>query len=313
MKTQFSVYIDSQDKRRLNLYLSHLFPYFSHLYINQLIENGDIRVNGNPIIEGERLRLRDTIDIQFTTERYYLDGEDIPLEVISDNSDFVIISKDAGMNTHTFPGIYGKNGTLLNAILYSYGRECNINGIERPGIIHRLDKDTSGLIIIAKNSRSMEPLQMKIAKKEIRKLYYAVVIWLVQEKEWIIESYIWNDSTNHKKMSTRDPIDPKLARTKFNLLHHIDDKYSLLEIELFTGRTHQIRVHMADMGHPIIGDKIYWDSEVNQEVLEKYWLNRQWLHARQLMFNLFWVDYDFIAPLKDDLRNIIEENGIQID
>ncbi len=70
---------------------------------------------------------------------------------------------------------------------------------------------------------------------------------------------------------------------------------------------------MADMGHPIIGDKIYWDSEVNQEVLEKYWLNRQWLHARQLMFNLFWVDYDFIAPLKDDLRNIIEENGIQID
>lgn len=175
MKTQFSVYIEKQDKRRLNLYLSHIYPYFSHLYINTLIYNGDIQVNGNPVIDGERLRQKDVIDIQFTTERYYLDGENIPLEIISDNPDFVVINKDASMNTHTFPGIYGKTGTLLNAILYHYGNECNINGVERPGIIHRLDKDTSGLIIIAKNGRSMEPLQRKIAKKEIRKLYYAVV------------------------------------------------------------------------------------------------------------------------------------------
>ncbi len=176
MKTQFSVYIEKQDKRRLNLYLCHIFPYFSQFYINQLIMNGDVRVNGNPIIDGERLKQRDVIDIQFDTERYYLDGENIPLEVIFNTQDFVIINKDPGMSTHTFPGIYGKTGTLLNAILYYYGKECNINGIERPGIIHRLDKDTSGLIIIAKNSRSMEPLQRKIAKKEIRKLYYAVVI-----------------------------------------------------------------------------------------------------------------------------------------
>ena len=118
----------------------------------------------------------DIIEIQYRTTKYYLDGENIPLEVISDNPDFVIISKDPGINTHTFPGIYGKTGTLLNAILYHYGKECNINGIERPGMIHRLDRDTSGLIIIAKNSRSMQPLQEKIAKKEIRKLYYAVVV-----------------------------------------------------------------------------------------------------------------------------------------
>ncbi len=175
MKTQFSVYIDSQDKRRLNLYLSHIFPYFSHLYINRLIESGDVLVNGSPLETSERLIQRDVIDIQFITERYYLDGENIPLEIIFDSPDFVIINKDAGMNTHTFPGIYGKTGTLLNAILYHYGKECNINGVERPGIIHRLDKDTSGLIIIAKNSRAMQPLQEKIAKKEIRKLYYAVV------------------------------------------------------------------------------------------------------------------------------------------
>lgn len=173
--TQFSVYIDKQDKRRVNLYLSHIFPYLSRSYIDELIENGDVQVNGNPVDTTRRLRLQDTIDIQFTTERYYLDGENIPLEIIFDSPDFVVISKDSGVNTHSFPGEYGKTGTLLNAILYHFGQQCNISGVERPGIIHRLDKDTSGLIIISKNSRAMQPLQAKIAKKEIRKLYYAVV------------------------------------------------------------------------------------------------------------------------------------------
>ena len=172
---QFSVYIDKQDKRRLNLYLAHVFPYFSHFYIKQLIDNGKVRINGKSKLDNERLKLKDHIEIECTTEKYYLDGENMPLEIISDNSDFVIINKDAGINTHTFPGVYGKTGTLLNAILYQFGEECNINGVERPGIIHRLDRDTSGLIIIAKNGRSMQPLQEKIAKKEIRKLYYAVV------------------------------------------------------------------------------------------------------------------------------------------
>ncbi len=313
MKTQFSVFIDKQDKRRLNLYLSHIFPYFSHLYINHLIEHGDILVNGNPIQEGKRLRQRDIIDIQFSTEKYFLDGENIPLDIISSNPDFVIINKDAGMNTHTFPGMYGKTGTLLNAILYHFGSECNINGVERPGIIHRLDKDTSGLIIIAKNSRAMQPLQEKIAKKEIRKLYYAIVAWLVQEKEWIIESYIGNDPTDHKKMTTKNPTDPKLARTNFRLLNHIDNQYSLLEIELDTGRTHQIRVHMANMGHPIIGDKVYGDLEINKQVKLQYWLTRQWLHARQLIFDLFWIHYEFIAPLKSDLMNILYDSEVKVE
>lgn len=176
---QFSVYIDKQDKRRVNLYLSHIFPYLSRSYIDKLIENGDVRVNGNPVDKTKRLQLQDTIDIQFTTERYHLNGENMPLEIISDNPDFVVISKDPGINTHSFPGQYGKTGTLLNAILYHYGEECNISGVERPGIIHRLDKDTSGLIIIAKNSRTMQPLQEKIAKKEIRKFYYTIVSGII--------------------------------------------------------------------------------------------------------------------------------------
>jgi 23S rRNA pseudouridine1911/1915/1917 synthase len=286
MNTQFSVYIEPQDKRRIDLYLSHIFPYFSRSYINSLIENGNVQVNGKPLEIGKRLRLRDAINIQFTTEKYYLDGENMPLEIISSNPDFVIISKDPGINTHSFPGQYGKTGTLLNALLYHYGEECSISGVQRPGIIHRLDKDTSGLIIIAKNSRSMQPLQEKIAKKEIRKLYYAVVAGIIWENEGIIESSIGYDADDYTKMTTMNPVEPKLAKTKYKLLQYIDDRYSLLEIELFTGRTHQIRVHLADMGHPIIGDKIYGDPEINQEVASKYNLTRQWLHARQLIFEL---------------------------
>lgn len=308
MHTQFSVYIDKQDKRRVHLYLSHIFPYFSRSYIDRLIANGDIRVNGDTTITNRRLLLGDTIDIDCTSEKYYLDGENMPLEVIFENHDFIIISKDPGINTHTFPGEYGKTGTLLNAILYHFGEECHIDGVMRPGIIHRLDKDTSGLIIIAKNSRSMQPLQAMIAKKEIRKFYYAIVAGIVSETEGIIESYIWNDPLDYKKMTTKNPLDPKLAKTKFKLLRYIDNNYSLLEVELFTGRTHQIRVHLADMGYPIVGDKIYGNSEVNTEVSATYWLKRQWLHARRLIFSLFGVDYDFVAPLKDDLRGILWEH-----
>ncbi len=299
--------------RRIDLYIEHIFLDLSRSYINKLVEAGHIRVNGQILGDNRRVRVWDVVDIEFETEKYYLDGEDIPLEIIFDNPDFAIISKDAGMNTHTFPWEYGKTGTLLNALLYHFGDQSVINGVERPGIVHRLDKDTSGLIIIAKNDRSMKELQKKIADKAIRKFYYAVVAGIVTEKEELIESYIGRNPTDYKRMTTKNPVDPKFARTQFTLLTHIDNQYSLLEIELFTGRTHQIRVHMADIGHPIIGDKVYGDQSVNREVAEKYWLDRQWLHARRLIFNLFSVEYDFVAPLKEDIASMLETNGINMD
>ncbi len=313
MNTQFSVYIPKQHIRRIDLYFSDIFPEHSRSYINRLIDTGHIRVNGLPLWTNRRVILWDVIGVEFVTEKYYLKGEDMPIEIIFETSDFAVISKDAGINTHTFPGEYGKTGTLLNALLYYFGDRAVINGIERPGIVHRLDRDTSGLILIAKNNRSMKALQVKIAHKEIRKFYYAVVVWLVQSKEWILESYIGEDAIDHKKMTTKNPINAKLARTKYTRLKHIDWAYSLLEIELFTGRTHQIRVHMADIGYPIIGDKTYGNPEINQQVLDQYGLTRQWLHARRLILNLFEVDYEFIAPLKGDLMSILSMNGIDMD
>lgn len=162
-----------------------------------------------------------------------------------------------------------------------------INGVERPGIVHRLDKDTSGLIIIAKNDRSMHALQLKIAKRTIHKTYLALVCGVVQDEVGYIESFIGRDPIDRKKMTTIDPVNPKLAQTKFRNIGIIDGKYSLLEVDLLTGRTHQIRVHLASIGFPIIGDKTYGNERMNTEAREKYGLHRQWLHAWKLDFNLF--------------------------
>jgi 23S rRNA-/tRNA-specific pseudouridylate synthase len=133
----------------------------------------------------------------------------------------------------------------------------------------------------------MHALQLKMAKRTIHKTYLALVVGKVKEQEGYIESYIGRDPNDRKRMTTAHPINPKLAKTKFRNRGYIADKYTLLEVDLLTGRTHQIRVHLASIGHPIIGDKTYGNEKINIEVSEKYHLNRQWLHAWKLEFNLF--------------------------
>lgn len=295
------------------MYLSSLFPDHSRSYMQKLIEKGRLQVNGKVLENNKRVKKGDVLEIEFETEKSHLVAEDMPLEVIFDNTDFAVISKDPRVNTHTVPWEFGNTGTLVNALLYHFGDLSVINGVERPGIVHRLDKDTSGLILIAKNDRSMKELQRKMADRKIRKFYYAVVLGLVKDKEGMIESFIWRDPSDRKRMTTENPVNPKLAKTKFTLLEHIDEKYSLLEIELFTGRTHQIRVHMSAIWHPIIADKVYGNEKANKIVSTKYGLERQWLHARRLLLNLFWVDYVFVAPLKADIASMLEKNGIKMD
>lgn len=181
-----------------------------------------------------------------------------------------------------------------------------INWVERPGIVHRLDKDTSGLIIIAKNDRSMHALQLKIAKRTIEKTYLALVVGRVKDQEGYIESFIGRDPYDRKKMTVVNPVNPKIAKTKFINRWYFASKYTLLEVDLLTGRTHQIRVHLASIGFPILGDKIYGNEKMNKEAQEEYELTRQWLHAWKLRFTLFGKDFLFEWPLKDDLKKVIE-------
>lgn len=282
-----------------------------------MIEEGKISCNGANFTKNKKIYRGDTIEIAWIVDKMALLPEDMPLEIIYENDDFAIISKDAGINTHPTPGEWWRVGTLVNALLYHFktlgirseNPEFNpsiINGVERPGIVHRLDKDTSGLIMIAKNDRAMHALQLKIAKRTIYKTYLALVVGIVPDQEWYIESFIGRDPYDRKKMTTLDPINPKLAKTKFCNKWVIAWKYTLLEVDLMTGRTHQIRVHLSSIGYPIVGDKVYGIDKINREVREKYDLERQWLHAYRLSFNLFNQEYSFEAPLKPDLQKCLD-------
>ena len=286
-----------------------------------MIEEEKISCNGMSFNKNKKIYRGDVIEIEWKVEDMTLEAEDMPLDIIYENDDFAIINKDAGINTHPTPWEWGRKGTLVNALLYHfknlwvrsddpvYKNPSIINWVERPGIVHRLDKDTSGLIIIAKNDKSMHALQQKIAKRTIEKTYLALVVWIVKDQEGYIESFIGRDPYDRKKMTTDDPLSPKIAKTKFCNRWYIEDTYTLLEVDLLTGRTHQIRVHLASIGYPILGDKVYGNMKANAHALEKYGLTRQWLHAWRLQFTLFGKDFTFEWPLKDDLMQIpgIEE------
>ncbi len=314
--SSFCVLADPRETRRADTYLSALFPEKSRSYLQKMIDEGKIFCNGANFTKNKKIYRGDEIRIEWKIENMELIAENLPIDIVFENDDFAIINKDAGMNTHPTPGEEGRKGSLVNALLYHFKNlgvrsdepknSSIINWVERPGIVHRLDKDTSGLIIIAKNDKSMHALQLKIAKRTIEKTYLALVVWKVWTPEWYIESFIWRDHYDRKKMTTIDPINPKIAKTKFRVKWFYHDKYTLLEVDLLTGRTHQIRVHLASIGYPITGDKVYGNEKANKEALENFSLTRQWLHAYRLSFNLFGKDYRFTWELKDDLRKIIE-------
>ncbi len=279
-----------------------------------MIEEGNITANNEHFTKNKKIYRGDVIEMRWKVEAMHLEAEDIPLDIIFENDDFAIINKDAGMNTHPTPGEEWRKGSLVNALLHHFKTlgirsdeqaSSIINGVEKPGIVHRLDKDTSGVIMIAKNDRAMHALQLKIAKRTINKTYLALVVGKVKDQEWYIESFIGRDPHDRKKMTTLDPVNPKLAKTKFSNKWIIAWKYTLLEVDLLTGRTHQIRVHLSSIGYPILGDKIYGNEKENREAEEKYGLTRQWLHAWKLQFNLFGQDFSFEWEPKNDLKKFL--------
>lgn len=275
--------------------------------MQKLIEDECVSVNNVTFSKNKKIYRGDVIEVRWKIEKMHIEAEDLPLDILFENEDFAIVNKDPGVNTHPTPWEDGKSGTLVNALLHHFKNLSVINGVERPWIVHRLDKDTSWLLIIAKNDKSMHALQLKIAKRTIQKTYLALVAWKVRDNEGYIESFIGRDPTDRKRMTALDPVNPKLAQTKFKKIREIDDKYTLLEVDLLTGRTHQIRVHLASIGYPIIGDKTYGNEKMNKEAFEKYGLTRQWLHAWKLSFNLFWKDYNFEWNLKEDIKSFIDK------
>lgn len=288
---------------RVDIYISALFLEFSRSYIQKCIDEGDITVNGLKIKKNLKIYPRDEIVFSQKITSWELVAEDIPLDIIYEDENILIINKDPGINVHPTPGIEGKKWTLVNALLFHCKNALPvISGEERPGIVHRLDKDTSGAIMVAKNDMMMHYLSNIIQKRNIKKYYYAVTVWIMGEKHFTISSDIGRCPYDRTKMTINNPLNPKKALTHGRVLGYFWDKYTLLEIDLETGRTHQIRVHLASIGYPILWDKIYGNMQINIQAQKEYGVTRQMLHAHRLELQLYGMNKSFIAPLKKDMQ-----------
>ncbi len=304
MNYNFSVFLDKP--QRVDIYMSALFEDFSRSYIQKMIDRGQLRVNNNLLNKNLKIKNKDEIFLEIKTQSLDILPEKMDLDIVYEDGEIIIINKNAGINVHPVPWEGWKSGTLVNAVLYHCKENLpTIWWVERPWIVHRLDKDTTGLIMVAKTDKMMNYLSKIIKERNIEKYYIAIVFWKVKFNDIKIESYIWRDKNDRKRMTTKDPVNPKLAITHLKIIDYIDNRFTILRVKLETGRTHQIRVHLASIWYPIIWDKVYWNPKVNKEMKTVYWLRRQALHAKELKLKLYGKDVEFIWELKEDMKKIV--------
>lgn len=305
MKYHFSAYIEK--KQRVDMYLSALFNDFSRSYIQKIIDKWQLKVNWNVLAKNKKIESKDEIEITIIKEKLDILPENLPLDIIFENSDFAAINKDAWINTHPVPWEGWNSWTLVNACLYHIKDLGTIGGTTRPWIVHRLDKDTSGLILIAKNDSSMKELQEIIKERSINKYYLAIVTGVIREKNFKVESMIWRDPHNRIKMTANGWLNAKNAISYWEVLWYIWEKYSVVKVKIETWRTHQIRVHLSSIGFPIIWDCVYWNKKANEDAKKVFWIERQALHAWELDFEYKWNKFELKAPLKQDVQSIFNK------
>ncbi len=284
---------------RLDRFLQSKYPDKTRSHIKHWIEDGTLLVNGKVVKAGYLLRATDEIEMGEVVEKVLSnEPQDIPIEIVYEDSDIAVINKPQGMVVH--PAVKNYDNTLVNALMFKLDSLSSINGVIRPGIVHRLDKDTSGLMVVAKNDNAHVKLSEQIAKKDCRRIYWALVDGIVKE-DGEIETYIGRDSKNRLKMAVVPDGTGKYAHTLYRV-KKVYDKYSLVEFELKTGRTHQIRVHGAYLRHPIVGDKLYNNNKC------KFNLAGQLLHAKELILThpVTGREMTFETELPDYFQNILD-------
>lgn len=255
--------------------------------VAKLIEGGMVTVNGKKIEKNYKLRLGDIVEIEFPEPiADEAVAENIPLDVVFEDKDIIVINKPKGMIVHPATGIY--TGTLVNALLYHCGDSLSgIGGVIRPGIVHRIDKDTSGLLVVAKNDESHLSLSEQLKVHEVSRIYHAIVIGNIKEDSGTINRPIGRHPQDRKKMAVvTDPArQAREAITHFEVMERFQlptGRFTYVKCKLETGRTHQIRVHMASIGHPLVGDLVYGGGNTKFEATNKSLINGQCLHARVL-------------------------------
>lgn len=278
--------VSNEDKgKRLDAFVAENVEELTRSYLQQLIEDGHITIEGKGKIKaGLKLKGNEIVKVIVPEpEELNVEPEDIPIDIVYEDKDILVINKSSNMVVHPAPGNY--SGTLVNAILYHIKDLSSINGVIRPGIVHRLDKDTSGLIVIAKSDEAHVKMVDSFKDKTIKKSYLAIVKGVIGRDTGRLETFIGRNPNDRKKMAVVEK-NGKIAISNYTVLDR-SNKHTLVKVDIETGRTHQIRVHMKHLGYPIEGDIVYGNG--------KDFAKRQMLHAFKL---------SFIHPISGELINL---------
>jgi 23S rRNA pseudouridine1911/1915/1917 synthase len=284
-------------RERLDLFIVRKLPELTRSRVRKLIEKGLVTVDGAPPAkQGLLLDRGQSVSITVPDEeRHELRAEPIPLRIVYEDDDLIVVDKPAGMAVHPSPG--HESGTLVQALLAHSPRLSRAGGAGRPGIVHRLDKDTSGLIIAAKTDKAHVALAKQLHDRKIEKTYVALVEGRIEPPEGTIDAPIARHPAHRQKMAIVEG--GRDARTRYRVMQDFE-RYSLLELHPETGRTHQLRVHLASIGHPVAGDRIYGAKRDDA-------FPRQFLHAQRLVFTHPRTNerLEVEAPLADDLQDAL--------
>lgn len=259
--------------RRLDQFLASEIKSLSRSKIKRLINEGSVKVNGEPTDPSHKPIKGDDIFLEIPQPTpVEVKPEKIPLKIVHEDADILVIDKEARMVTH--PTLDHPSGTLVNALLYHLKNIPEVGESLRPGIVHRLDKGTSGLLVVAKNEKALVSLKNQFKGRGVIKKYICLVAGKIEKSAGRIDAPIARHPVNRKKFTVSE--EGREAVSHYRLIRHIGDKFSFLEVELKTGRTHQIRVHLSHIGHPIVGDRLYGGKPIGR---------RQFLHASYLEFS----------------------------
>lgn len=286
---------------RIDSWLSVNLEDYSRTYIQKLCQDGNIHVNGSQAKSNHKLKDGDTVVVSVPdAELLNVLAEDIPLDIVYEDEHIIVINKPKGMVVHPAAGNY--TGTLVNALMKHCGDSLSdINGVIRPGIVHRIDKDTSGLLVVAKSNQAHENLSEKLKTHDVRREYIALVEGIIYENSGRVDAPIGRHPVDRKKMSVNIK-NGRAAITHFKVVERYTTA-SYLELKLETGRTHQIRVHLSYINHPIIGDEVYGRKK------QRFDTQGQALHAKRLQFEhpITGKDMLFETAVPEYFQKLIEE------